>query len=45
MFRDCFTSVAFGKVCTAINGVRHWLWMGVDEQGFVLDQVKATQPS
>ena len=24
------------KVCTSVNGVRHWLWRAVDEHGFVL---------
>ncbi len=25
------------EVCTAVDGVRHWLWRAVDEHGFVLD--------
>ena len=25
------------KVCTTVDGVRHWLWRAVDEHGFVLD--------
>jgi len=25
------------EVCTSVDGVRHWLWSVVDEQGFVLD--------
>ena len=25
------------EVCTSVDGVRHWLWRAVDEQGFVLD--------
>ena len=25
------------EVCTSVDGVRHWLWRGVDEHGFVLD--------
>ena len=25
------------KVCTSVDGVRHWFWRAVDEYGFVLD--------
>jgi putative transposase len=25
------------EVCTSVDGVRHWLWRAVDEDGFVLD--------
>jgi len=25
------------KVCTSVDGVRHWLWRAVDEHGFVLE--------
>jgi len=25
------------EVCTSVDGVRHWLWRAVDENGFVLD--------
>jgi len=25
------------EACTSVDGVRHWLWRAVDEQGFVLD--------
>ncbi|CAM3599389.1 IS6 family transposase [Deinococcus saxicola] len=25
------------EMCTAVDGVRHWLWRAVDEYGFVLD--------
>jgi len=25
------------EVCTTVDGVWHWLWMAIDEHGFVLD--------